>query len=73
MAVVSAVQALVSYMRAEAEEEGNFVLAILLRIIECIIDCVGDIIEGITEWAYVQCAVRALGFCDACWATSLAV
>mmetsp|Transcript_72730 Transcript_72730/g.115450 ORF Transcript_72730/g.115450 Transcript_72730/m.115450 type:complete len:538 (+) Transcript_72730:73-1686(+) len=69
VAVVRAVQALVSYMRAEAEEEGNFVLAILLRIIECIIDCVGDIIEGITEWAYVQCAVRALGFCDACWAT----
>ena len=73
VAVVRAVEQLVAYLRKEAEEDGNCVLAILLRIIECIIECAGDIIEGITEWAYIQCAVRALGFCDACWATSLAV
>lgn len=69
VAVVRAVEQLVAYLRKEAEEDGNCVLAILLRIIECIIECAGDIIEGITEWAYIQCAVRALGFCDACWAT----
>jgi hypothetical protein len=73
VAAVRAVEQLVAYLRKEAEEDGNCVLAILLRIIECIIECAGDIIEGITEWAYIQCAVRALGFCDACWATSLAV
>ena len=73
VAVVRAIQALVAYLRNEAEEEGNCVLAIVLRIIECIIDCAGDIIQGITEWAYIQCVVRALGFCDACWATFLGV
>eukprot|EP00434_Breviolum_minutum_P004501 symbB.v1.2.003968.t1/scaffold170.1/size288889/14 len=56
-------------MRKEAEDDGNIILCIVLRIIECMIDCAGDIIEGITEWAYIQCAVRGVGFCDACWAT----
>ena len=64
-AVVRATQALVAYLRNEAAEEGNCVLAILLRIIDCVIACAGDIYE----WAYIQCAVTALGFCDPCWAT----
>eukprot|EP00438_Fugacium_kawagutii_P017288 Skav213685 [mRNA] locus=scaffold491:392022:392849:- [translate_table: standard] len=33
------------------------------------IRCAGDIIEGINEWAYVQCAVRGVGFCEAAAAT----
>jgi len=69
VALVRAVQAVVRALRKEAEEDGNIVLCIVLRIIECMIDCAGDIIEGITEWAYIQCAVRGVGFCDACWAT----
>lgn len=72
VALVRAVQAVVRAMRKEAEDDGNIILCIVLRIIECMIDCAGDIIEGITEWAYIQCAVRGVGFCDACWATFLA-
>ncbi|CAK8986481.1 Protein PNS1 [Durusdinium trenchii] len=69
VAVVRAIEFLVRQCRREAYEEGNYVTCVLLCIVEQLIGCVGDILEWISNFAYVQCALRGLGFCDACRAT----
>ena len=73
VALVRAVQFVVKSLRQEAARDQNYVLCVLLCIVECMIDCVGDILEFVSEMAYVQCAVRGLGFCQACAATPLGI
>jgi len=69
VAFIRALELLVRVLRQEAQEEGNYVLCILLMIVECVIDCIGDIMEWVCSWCYVQCAVRGLSFFQACSAT----
>ncbi|CAJ1375950.1 unnamed protein product [Effrenium voratum] len=69
VAVVRAVEFVVGVLRREAQEDGNIVLCCLLAVVECIVECIGDILQWVCSWAYVQCAVRGVGFCDACSAT----
>ena len=52
---------------SQIQEQPTF---IQFKTKECMISCAGDIIEWISSFAYVQCALRGLGFCDACSATS---
>jgi len=65
VAIVQAVEATVRAMRRDAQEEGNMVLCVILCLVECVINCIGDILEYFSEWAYIQCAIRGVSFCDA--------
>merc|ERR1711948_17795 len=56
-------------MQNDAEEGGNYVACIIACIIKSIIQCIGDILEWISTYVYVQCAVRGLGFLDGARAT----
>jgi len=69
IAVVRAMEAVARKMMNDAEESGNYVACVIACIITCIIQCIGDILEWISLYAYVQVAVRGLGFIDATKAT----
>lgn len=64
IAIIRALEATVSLMRRDAQEDGNIVCCVILCIIECLISCIGDIMDYFSEWAYVQVAVRGVNFCD---------
>jgi len=49
----------------EAQEEGNFVVCIIMCIVTMVLDCIGDILEYFNEWTYVQCAIRGVNFLQA--------
>lgn len=63
VAAVRAAEMVARQCRREAEEDGNYVLCIIMCIITMIIQCIGDILEYFNSWAYVQCAVRGTNFC----------
>eukprot|EP00930_Biecheleria_cincta_P042420 TRINITY_DN29196_c0_g1_i1.p1 TRINITY_DN29196_c0_g1~~TRINITY_DN29196_c0_g1_i1.p1 ORF type:complete len:550 (-),score=74.00 TRINITY_DN29196_c0_g1_i1:77-1726(-) len=69
VAFIRALEFTLKQMRQSAQEEGNIVMCIVLCIIESLVACIGDIIEWFNEFAYVQCAVRGLGFLDSARAT----
>lgn len=65
IAIIRAVEAVVRQARRQAQGDGNAVMCIILMVLECIIGCIGDILEYFNAWAYVQCAIRGVSFCDA--------
>lgn len=69
VAVIRALEFTLRQMQQVAEDEGNIVVCILLVIVRSIVGCVGDIMEWLNEFAYVQCAVRGLGFLESARAT----
>jgi hypothetical protein len=64
IAVIRAVEAVVRKARRQAQVD-NPVMCVILMVLECLIRCIGDILEYFNAWAYVQCAVRGVAFCDA--------
>eukprot|EP00933_Yihiella_yeosuensis_P050536 TRINITY_DN48342_c0_g1_i1.p1 TRINITY_DN48342_c0_g1~~TRINITY_DN48342_c0_g1_i1.p1 ORF type:complete len:571 (-),score=120.13 TRINITY_DN48342_c0_g1_i1:353-2065(-) len=65
IAAVRALEAVVRQARQDAQQDGNPCCCIILLALECVVGCIGDILEFFSEWAYVQCAVRGVGFVDA--------
>lgn len=64
VACVQTLEMIAQAVREKAQKEGNAVTCILACIIECFIRCIGDILQYFNDWAYVQCAVRGVGFMD---------
>jgi hypothetical protein len=69
VAFVRAMEAVARSIKERAREEGNIVLCIVAAILECVVRCIGDMLEWFNSFAYVQCALRGVGFCDAARAT----
>eukprot|EP00928_Gymnodinium_smaydae_P000608 TRINITY_DN1022_c0_g1_i1.p2 TRINITY_DN1022_c0_g1~~TRINITY_DN1022_c0_g1_i1.p2 ORF type:complete len:560 (-),score=126.45 TRINITY_DN1022_c0_g1_i1:164-1681(-) len=65
VAVIRALESMARQMERDAREEGNGVLIIIACLITCVLDCIGDMVEYFNDWAYVQCAIRGVSFCDA--------
>lgn len=64
VAAIRAIEYVVNQMKRQAQEDGNFVMCIILCCIECLVSMIGDMVEYFNEWAYVQCAFRGTKFCD---------
>lgn len=62
--LIRMVQMLAKAAKNEGKKEKNAVMCILGCIAECFIKCIGDMMEYFNDWAYVQCAVRGVGFID---------
>merc|ERR1712151_1321218 len=56
-------------LRGDAQSEGNVVGMIVACVLQCIISCIGDILEWISQYIYVQVALRGLSFLDGAKAT----
>jgi len=69
VAIVRAMEAVARSIKNRAQQEGNVVLCIVAAILECVVRCIGDMLEWFNSFAYVQCALRGLCFCDAARAT----
>lgn len=69
IAAIRTLEIMLRSMEKQAAEEGNAALMILICIIRVCVSCIGDIVEYISEWAYVQVAVRGTSFCDSAKAT----
>jgi len=65
VAGVRALEATISLARSNARRDRNVVQYVILTVLQCLVSCLGDILEYFSEWAYVQCAVRGVGFLDA--------
>lgn len=65
VAIVRAMEQVANQMERDARQEGNMVLCVLACLLACVLNCLGDILEYFNDWAYVQCAVRGVKFCDA--------
>jgi len=65
VAVIQALEMVARQMMEDARRDGNGVMQCVACIIACALSCIGDIMEYFNEWAYVQCAIRGLGFFDA--------
>lgn len=61
--IIAVLQALDMVLR-QAQESDNAVVAIMACLVRCLLNCVRDIIEYLNEWAYIQCALRGVSFCD---------
>lgn len=64
IAAIRTLEILLRQAEQQAREEGNAVLAIGVCVLRCCVSCIGDLVEYISEWAYVQVAVRGTSFCD---------
>lgn len=69
VAFVRAMEAVARSVKNQARGEGNMVLCVVATILQCVIQCIGDMLEWFNSFAYVQCAIRGFGFCDAARAT----
>mmetsp|Transcript_11502 Transcript_11502/g.26652 ORF Transcript_11502/g.26652 Transcript_11502/m.26652 type:complete len:591 (+) Transcript_11502:84-1856(+) len=69
VAFVQAAEAVARQMMEDARKDGNPVLCCVACLVTCVLSCIGDILEYFNEWAYVQCAIRGLGFFHAAKAT----
>lgn len=65
VAIIQALEQLARMLMRAAANDSNWVLCILALVLTCVLDCIGDILEYFTEWAYVQCAIRNVSFCQA--------
>jgi len=64
VAFVRALEAIARAGRQAAQEDGNYLVCVLLCVLEMVISCIGDVLEYFNEWAYVQCALRGTSFID---------
>jgi len=69
IAIIRAMEAVARKLQNDAEESENYVACVIACIIRMVISCIGDILEWISLYAYVQVAVRGLGFISAAKAT----
>jgi len=69
IAVIRAMERLASKLQGDAASEGNTVGMIVACILRCIIGCIGDILEWISQYIYVQVALRGLSFMEGAKAT----
>ena len=51
-------------VRREAEEDGNMVACVIALVVECAIACIGDLVDYLSQWVFVMCALRGGSFCD---------
>lgn len=63
--IVAFVRTMEFMARQARQEADNIVIVIVACIIECLLRCIADIIEYLNEWAYVQCAMRDVTYCQA--------
>jgi len=64
IAAVRTLEIAVRQMQRDAMEDGNMALVVILCIVKSLIRCLGDAIEYMSEWVYVQVAVRGTSFCE---------
>eukprot|EP00928_Gymnodinium_smaydae_P080377 TRINITY_DN64088_c0_g1_i1.p1 TRINITY_DN64088_c0_g1~~TRINITY_DN64088_c0_g1_i1.p1 ORF type:complete len:754 (+),score=98.33 TRINITY_DN64088_c0_g1_i1:123-2264(+) len=69
IAVIRALEEMMRRLQRQAREEGNMVLCLIACIMKAIINCIGDILEWISQYCFVQCALRGLNFWEAAKAT----
>mmetsp|Transcript_25687 Transcript_25687/g.74288 ORF Transcript_25687/g.74288 Transcript_25687/m.74288 type:complete len:517 (-) Transcript_25687:115-1665(-) len=65
VAFIRGMEAMVRSCKNDAASEGNYVMCIILCLLEMIISCIGDVLEYFNEWAYIQCAIRGVSFIQA--------
>lgn len=64
IASIRTLEILLKQAENQAREEGNAAVMVAVCVLRCCVSCIGDIVEYISEWAYVQVAVRGTSFCD---------
>eukprot|EP00928_Gymnodinium_smaydae_P047408 TRINITY_DN3163_c0_g2_i1.p1 TRINITY_DN3163_c0_g2~~TRINITY_DN3163_c0_g2_i1.p1 ORF type:complete len:830 (+),score=87.09 TRINITY_DN3163_c0_g2_i1:55-2544(+) len=69
IAVVRALEEIAERIQRQSSGEGNVVVALIACIVKVVIRCIGDILEWISQYCFVQCALRGLGFWQAAKAT----
>mmetsp|Transcript_4074 Transcript_4074/g.8741 ORF Transcript_4074/g.8741 Transcript_4074/m.8741 type:complete len:596 (+) Transcript_4074:177-1964(+) len=65
VAFIRGVEAVARQIELDARRNENRVLQCLAVVVRCVLGCIGDILEYFNEWAYVQCAIRGVGFFQA--------
>lgn len=69
VAAIQAFEAMLRQMRNTARQERNMVMVICLCVLECVVACVREIAEAVSYIAYIQVAIRGLGFIPSVKAT----
>jgi len=69
IAIIRAMEQLARKLRGDAQSEGNVVGMVVACVLQCVISCIGDILEWISQYIYVQVALRGLSFLDGAKAT----
>merc|ERR1712086_981766 len=64
IALIRTIEIMLRQAEQQAREEANAGVLILLCVLRACVACIGDLVEYISEWAYVQVAVRGTSFCD---------
>jgi len=67
--IVAVVQAVEMSLRNARRNSDNVVSTIILCALECVVACIRGIIEAFSYFAYVQVAIRGLGFISSAKAT----
>eukprot|EP00928_Gymnodinium_smaydae_P047410 TRINITY_DN3163_c0_g2_i3.p1 TRINITY_DN3163_c0_g2~~TRINITY_DN3163_c0_g2_i3.p1 ORF type:complete len:842 (+),score=76.07 TRINITY_DN3163_c0_g2_i3:55-2580(+) len=69
IAIVRALDKMANRIQRQSSGEGNAVVALLAGIVKVIILCLGDVLEWMSQYCFVQCALRGLSFWQAAKAT----
>jgi len=64
VALIRTIEFALRQAKSEAAGDDNFVAVIAFAVLECWVRCLGDIVEYMSEWVYVQVALRGTSFCD---------
>lgn len=69
IAVIRAMEKLLRKMSHDAGEDGNMVMCIIFCVLSVLVSCLGDLVEWISNYIYVQVALRGLSFINGASAT----
>jgi len=69
IAMIRALEEVMRKLQRDAAENGNVVVQIIACVLRCIISCIGDILEWISSYVFVQCAIRGISFYSSARAT----
>merc|ERR1712087_665182 len=69
IAIIRALEKLMEKLQRDSREDGNTLVCVISCILRCIINCIGDIMEWISQYVYVQVALRGLSFFQGAKAT----